>query len=77
MSDDYSMSDAQPDAKPERKQGAPARAAHPLDGLKRRWPLYVGLFVIALLAIAYIDAGEEPIRPIVQPVALPSTGVDQ
>jgi hypothetical protein len=35
-----------------------------------RGGLLVGAAVIALLAFAWIDGGEEPIRPIVQPVAL-------
>ncbi|MEM7779925.1 MAG: hypothetical protein AAF697_05980 [Pseudomonadota bacterium] len=35
-----------------------------------RWPIYAGLAVLGLLVLAYVDAGEEPLRPIVQPVAL-------
>lgn len=37
---------------------------------RQRWPYYAGVAVLALLVIAYIDAGEEPIHPIVQPVNL-------
>lgn len=32
--------------------------------------LAVGAVVIVLLGLAWVDGGEEPIRPIVQPVAL-------
>ena len=37
----------------------------------RRWPLYAAGAVLAVLVIAWFDGGEEPIRPIVQPIALP------
>ena len=40
-------------------------------GLRARWPFYAGAAVIAVLALAYFDGGEEPIRPIAQPVELP------
>ncbi|WP_298465886.1 hypothetical protein [uncultured Erythrobacter sp.] len=45
-------------------QTAPSRFA----GLRQRLPYYVAAVVLALLALAWIDGGEEPIRPIVQPV---------
>ena len=37
----------------------------------QRWPLIVGAAVIALLAVAWIDGGEEPVHPIAEPVVLP------
>ena len=42
------------------------------ETLRRRWPWYAGAAAFALLALAYFDGGEEPIRPIVQAVALPT-----
>lgn len=47
----------------------PARAR---PAAPRRWPLYAAGAGAAVLALAYIDGGEEPIRPIVQEIALPS-----
>mgnify|MGYP000253509516 CR=1 FL=1 len=44
----------------------PKRAAN-----MRRWPLYAAAAVAGVLVIAWFDGGEEPIRPIVQPLALP------
>jgi hypothetical protein len=32
---------------------------------------WIGAMVIALLVYAWIDGGEEPLRPIIEPVALP------
>jgi hypothetical protein len=40
----------------------------------RRWPWVAGLAVIALLALAWFDGGEEPLRPIAEAVALPEQG---
>lgn len=40
--------------------------------LTRRWPVYAAAAVVGVLAIAWIDGGEEPIRPIVQPVDYPA-----
>ena len=39
---------------------------------KRRWMVYGGVALLAVLVIAWIDGGEEAIRPIEQPVALPT-----
>ena len=36
-----------------------------------RWPLVVGAAFLALLALAWIDGGEEPVRTMAQPVQLP------
>jgi len=38
---------------------------------KRRIGWIAGAIVVALLAYAWIDGGEEPLRPIVEPVAVP------
>ncbi|MEL7217731.1 MAG: hypothetical protein AAGK01_04785, partial [Pseudomonadota bacterium] len=40
-------------------------------GLRQRWPYYAAAAVIAVLALAWIDGGEEPIRPIVQTIERP------
>ena len=37
-------------------------------GRFRRLPYYVAIGVLGVLALAWIDGGEEPIRPIVQQV---------
>ena len=37
----------------------------------RRIGLALALLVVALLVYAWIDGGEEPLRPISQPVAVP------
>lgn len=36
-----------------------------------RWALVAGAAALALLALAWVDGGEEPLRPIIEPVALP------
>ncbi|MDJ0643283.1 MAG: hypothetical protein QNJ15_10720 [Erythrobacter sp.] len=36
------------------------------DSLRVRLPYYIGVAILAVLALAWIDGGEEPIRPIVQ-----------
>lgn len=59
MSDHARMNHSQPKAQ--------LRAS----ALQRRWPLYIGAFLAAAILIAYFDAGEEPIRPIIQSVELP------
>lgn len=41
-------------------------------GLRKRWPFYAVAALLVLLAVAWFDGGEESIRPIVQPIALPS-----
>ncbi len=38
---------------------------------RRRWPWIVAGAAAAILVAALIDGGEEPLRPIAQPVALP------
>lgn len=38
---------------------------------KRRIGWIAGAIVVALLAYAWVDGGEEPLRPIVEPVAVP------
>ncbi|WP_394727156.1 hypothetical protein [Altererythrobacter sp. GH1-8] len=40
---------------------------------KRRFALWAGGLVCVALVIAYIDGGEEPLRPISQPVELPES----
>jgi hypothetical protein len=56
-------------AQPKNPSGSPIKPG----SLPRRWPLYLGLLVIAVLLVAYIDGGQEPIRPIIEPVAMPTT----
>lgn len=51
-------------------------AMAPKDAKQRHWARYAAGAVIVVLALAYIDAGEEPIRPIIQPVELPAGGGD-
>ena len=34
-------------------------------------PFFIGLGLLAILVLAYIDGGEEPIRPISQAVSIP------
>ncbi|MHA7818081.1 MAG: hypothetical protein ACX930_00360 [Erythrobacter sp.] len=46
-------------------------------GLRKRWPYYAVAAVLFLLALAWFDGGEESIRPIEQPIALPSGGGEQ
>lgn len=36
-----------------------------------RWPVMAGLVLFALIVLAWVDGGEEPLHPIVQPVQLP------
>lgn len=43
------------------------------EALQRRWPLYAVLAVLAVVTLAYIDGGEEPLHPITQPVSVPSS----
>ncbi|MFU7529645.1 hypothetical protein [Qipengyuania sp. ASV99] len=44
----------------------------PLANARRRWPLYAAIAALAILTLAYIDGGEEPIRPIAQDIAAPA-----
>lgn len=44
------------------------------SGWRARAPWYAGLAVLAILVLAYIDGGEEPLRPITQTVEVPETG---
>ncbi|MBV7259761.1 hypothetical protein [Erythrobacter crassostreae] len=41
-----------------------------------RVPLLIAALVVGILALAYIDGGEEPIRPIVQTVTLPGAAAE-
>ena len=41
------------------------------SGLRRRLPIYAVLGVLAVLTIAYIDGGEEPLHPITHRIATP------
>ena len=50
-----------------RPLGEPSRFA----GLRGRLPILVGGVIVLVLALAWIDGGEEPIRPIVQPIEAP------
>ncbi|QIQ88129.1 MAG: hypothetical protein G9473_05990 [Erythrobacter sp.] len=43
----------------------------PVAPARARLGLLVGAAVIAVLALAWIDGGEEPIRPIAEPVETP------
>lgn len=47
----------------------------PLTPVRRRaplrWPWLAGAAVTALLALAWIDGGEQPLRPIAEPARLP------
>lgn len=40
----------------------------------RRWPWLAGAAAIVLLGLAWFDGGEEPLRPIVEDLALPEQG---
>lgn len=40
----------------------------------RRWPWVAALAALALLVLAWVDGGEEPLHPITQDVALPEQG---
>lgn len=47
------------------RESSPKRQAFP------RWPLIAGAAVLALLVLAWIEGGEEPVHPIAEPVILP------
>ncbi len=47
--------------------GEPLRSTR----LRRRLPFYAAIGVFGVLVLAWIDGGEEPIRPIVQPIEAP------
>lgn len=36
-----------------------------------RWAVLAAVAAVALLTLAYVDGGEEPLRPIAEPVDLP------
>jgi hypothetical protein len=40
---------------------------------KRRWALMGVIVVLGVATIAFIDGGEEPMRPIVQEISLPAS----
>ena len=42
-------------------------------GLRKQWPIYAGCAAVLVLAIAYVDGGEEPIHPIVQQISTPES----
>ena len=53
----------------------PLEPERPLTLTKgRKWIAYAVIAVAVLLIAAYIDGGEEPIRPIEQQISLPATG---
>ncbi|WP_281501093.1 hypothetical protein [Erythrobacter sp. F6033] len=39
-------------------------------------PWLIAALVVGILALAYIDGGEEPIRPIVQTVTVPGAAAE-
>ncbi|MCM0000750.1 MAG: hypothetical protein NBV68_15335 [Erythrobacter sp.] len=39
----------------------------------RRWPWVAGLAALCLVALAWFDGGEEPLRPIAEDVTLPES----
>jgi len=41
---------------------------------KRRNMIIAGIAIVALLALAWFDGGEEPIRTLVEPVTAPISG---
>ena len=47
-----------------------SEGSHRLDGTRRIVVIVIGL-VLAVLLYAWIDGGEEPLRPISEPVPLP------
>ena len=55
------------------RSSRPTRKAR-ASALRRRAPLWIGAALAGVLAIAWIDGGEEPIHPIVEPVALTEGG---
>ena len=46
------------------------------DGLKRRLPFYGAALFVAVLGLAWMDGGEEPIHPIAHAVELESVGLE-
>lgn len=46
----------------------------PRSRMRQRLPYYVGAALIALVIVAWIDGGEEPIHPITQEVILQERG---
>lgn len=48
------------------EQPAPVRA--------RRWPWVLGLGAVVLIALAWFEGGEEPLRPIAEEITLPEQG---
>ena len=53
------------------KRALPNIAALKAAFLTRRAAIYAGLALLVVLALAWVDAGEEPLRPIVQHIASP------
>lgn len=57
---------------PRLSQSSLLDAAPPPPAQGRRWLAIAGVIVLAaLLALAWFDGGEEPLRPIAQDVAVP------
>lgn len=53
-----------------------AKLSNPANGLSRaRLAVYVAIAIGGVLALAYFDGGEEPIRPIAEQVTLPGLSV--
>lgn len=50
----------------------PKHSSPSKPGWRARAPYYGAIAVLAILVFAYIDGGEEPIRPISQPVEVPA-----
>ena len=53
---------------PQQGIDAPVRRRH---RAMARWPLMVAALAIGLLALAWVDGGESPLRPIAESVQLP------
>ncbi len=58
---------SRPPTNPIEPLGEPPRSV----GLRGRLPYYAAGVVVVVLTLAWIDGGEEPIRPIIQPIETP------
>lgn len=58
-----------------RRSPGPAHGLSPMDAPRpagqRRWVVLAGLVLAGLLALAWFDGGEQPLRPMEQAVELP------
>jgi hypothetical protein len=65
-------------ANPRRSNTAPSGLSAPPAPLpplwRRRGPLLIAAAVLGLIVLAYFDGGEQALRPIAVPVALPEQG---